>query len=106
VVAMRVRAPATRLMLSRHMSATTKGARPYTIVTSARDADVGRSPLILLFHDASIPSGLLKRALRRNLTHMAQSPVHALGGASLTVNDDLCCATRTILTRQIDAFLN
>ena len=105
MVAMRVRAPATRLMLSRHMSATTKG-RPYTILTSARDADVGKSPLILLFHDASIPSGLLKRALRRNLTHMAQSPVHALGGASLTVNDDLRCATRTILTRQIDAFLN
>src|SRR5215468_5447811 len=44
--------------------------------------------------------------LRRNLAHVAQSPVHTLGVASLAVNHDLCRATRTILTRQINALLN
>src|SRR5258708_15749622 len=44
--------------------------------------------------------------LPRNLTHVAQSPVHTLGGARLTVNHDLRGAARTVLARQIDAFLN
>src|SRR6266566_1294080 len=44
--------------------------------------------------------------LRRDLTHVAQRPVHTLGGASLTINHDLRGATRTVLPRQIDAFLN
>src|SRR6266436_3494058 len=44
--------------------------------------------------------------LRRNLAHVAQSPVHTLGGARLAVNHDLRGATRTVLARQIDAFLN
>src|SRR5882762_3811259 len=44
--------------------------------------------------------------LRRNLAHVAQSPVHTLGGARLTINHDLRGATRAVLARQIDAFLN
>src|SRR6266849_7742456 len=44
--------------------------------------------------------------LPRDLTHVAQSPVHTLGSAGLAVNHDLHGATRTVLPRQIDAFLN
>src|SRR6266852_3370542 len=44
--------------------------------------------------------------LPRDLTHVAQSPMHTLGGASLTVNHDLRRATRTVLPCQVDAFLD
>src|SRR5262249_42024198 len=44
--------------------------------------------------------------LRRYLPHVAQSPAHTRGAVSLTVNHDLRGAPRTVLTRQIDAFLN
>src|SRR5262249_14151531 len=52
------------------------------------------------------PTSSLRPRLCRNLAHVAQSPVHTLGVASLPVDHDLRRATWTVLTCQINALLN